>query len=97
MLCQNCNKRQANVKYTQIVNNKKLEVCLCEACANANNQFDFDFGISDLISHFIGMNASSNQFINSMPQEIACKKCGMKLCRFPKNWEIRMRKLLYYI
>lgn len=33
MLCQNCGKNEANVRYTQIVNGVKKEMILCEDCA----------------------------------------------------------------
>jgi protein arginine kinase activator len=33
MLCQNCKKRAANVHLTEIVNNAKREIHLCEECA----------------------------------------------------------------
>ena len=33
MLCQNCGKNEANVRYTQIVNGAKKEMFLCEDCA----------------------------------------------------------------
>ena len=32
MVCQNCGKNEANVKYTQIVNGVKKEMVLCEEC-----------------------------------------------------------------
>ncbi|MCL6560467.1 MAG: hypothetical protein K6U74_17075, partial [Firmicutes bacterium] len=33
MLCERCNKRPANVHYTEITNNIKQEISLCEECA----------------------------------------------------------------
>ena len=33
MLCQDCNKREACVKFTQIVNNEKTTLALCNECA----------------------------------------------------------------
>ena len=35
MLCQNCNKNEATVKYTEIINGEKREVMLCEECYDA--------------------------------------------------------------
>ena len=34
MKCQNCNKNNATVRYTQIINGKKTEMNLCENCSN---------------------------------------------------------------
>ena len=33
MLCQNCGKNEANIRYTQIVNGVKKEMALCSDCA----------------------------------------------------------------
>ena len=33
MLCQNCGKNEANIRYTQIINGVKKEVALCSNCA----------------------------------------------------------------
>ena len=33
MLCQNCGKNEANIRYTQIVNGVKKEMALCSECA----------------------------------------------------------------
>ena len=33
MKCQNCGRKEANVKYTQIINCVKKEMNLCEDCA----------------------------------------------------------------
>ena len=33
MLCQNCERNEANVKYTQIINGEKKQMVLCEKCA----------------------------------------------------------------
>ena len=41
MLCQNCGKNEANVRYTQIVNGNKKEMVLCQECAEK-------MGIGDL-------------------------------------------------
>lgn len=34
MLCQNCGKNEANIRYTQIINGVKKEVALCSDCAS---------------------------------------------------------------
>ena len=33
MKCQNCGRKEANVKYTQIINGVKKEMILCSECA----------------------------------------------------------------
>ena len=44
MLCDNCGKREANVRYSESINGMKKEMNLCEECARKlgiTNQFDF--------------------------------------------------------
>ena len=49
MLCQKCNKNEANVKYTEIINGEKKEMMLCEECShelgldNMNFNMPIDF------------------------------------------------------
>ena len=47
MLCQNCNKNKANVKYTQIINGHKKEMMLCEECSEklGINKMNFNMPI----------------------------------------------------
>ena len=60
MLCENCGKNEANVKYTQIINGVKKEMKLCERCSkelgiddiNFNMPIDFSSFLGDLISDY---------------------------------------------
>jgi len=40
MLCQKCQKRVANVQMTQIINNNKTVIYLCEQCAREEGKFN---------------------------------------------------------
>ena len=46
MLCSNCGKNKANVRYTRIINGEKTEFALCEDCAKKMGLEDIDFNIS---------------------------------------------------
>lgn len=56
MLCEDCKKREANVRITQIVNNEKSTLLLCNECAAVrglhspldNTQFPLTDILSDL-------------------------------------------------
>ena len=60
MLCQNCNKNEATVKYTEIINGEKREVMLCEECSrelgighmNFNMPIDFSSFFGDLLEGY---------------------------------------------
>jgi len=55
MLCQKCQKRVANVQMTQIINNNKTVIYLCEQCAGGRQvNVISPFSINDFFSGFMG-------------------------------------------
>ena len=54
MLCQNCGKNEANVRYTQIVNGVKKEMILCEDCARKLGIGNFKMRIPLHFSNLLG-------------------------------------------
>lgn len=85
MLCQNCQKRIANVHFTQIINNNKVEIYVCEQCARDKGQFSFvsPLNISDFFSGIMGID-NTNQYIPQVTS-VVCKKCGMSYEEFQKT------------
>ena len=87
MLCDNCGKNEANVKYTQIINGVKKEMKLCEKCSrklgiddiNFNMPIDFSSFLGDLISDY-----EENNFMPMMsrPKELICKNCNTTYSEF---------------
>ena len=79
MLCQNCEKNEANIRYTQIINGVKKEIALCSECAKK-------LGIDDLKMP-INFNSFLGDFFNDYAEteflpmlqtnEVKCKTCGM--------------------
>ena len=69
MLCQKCGNKTAVVHYTNIVNEQKTEVHLCQSCAK-ERESNILVGINDLMSDFFGMKAKNNK------QIIKCDFCG---------------------
>jgi protein arginine kinase activator len=90
MLCQNCQQQTANVHFTKIVNNIKIELYLCEKCAKEDGKFNF--GVPLNLNNFFGglMGFGGvGQYINTMaPQQIICKKCGMSYEEFQKSGKL---------
>ncbi len=55
MKCQKCGERNANVRYSQNINGRKSEVCLCSECASELgilNNITSDFGFGNMFSDF---------------------------------------------
>lgn len=78
LLCDQCNKKPATVHLTQIINNNKKEMHLCEDCANKNSlifggKFDFEqkFNFHSLLSDLMGDSYVVDK------KAVKCQKCGM--------------------
>lgn len=85
MLCQNCQQRIANVHFTQVVNNTKVEMYLCERCASDKGQYSFGspLNISDFFPGLIGVDSLNSYMIQQ--QQTTCNKCGMGYEEFQKT------------
>lgn len=91
-MCQECNMRQATVHITKIVNGKKTELHLCEACAkqkqvgfsNVTDALDFEsgFSIGKLLSSFFDYPDTMTQ---KESQEKKCDRCGISFPRFTET------------
>jgi len=92
MLCQNCNKRPAKVHFTKIVNNSKVEMYLCEQCANEKSGLNINIGmptdLNNLIAKFMGVPAEFPSF-ESVPR---CTNCGMDFHEFQKTGKLGCSK-----
>ena len=88
MLCENCGKNNANIKYTEIINGNKKEMHLCEECSKKLGIEEMDFNMPSLdFSSFFGDILSEygeTEFLPSFlkEKEIKCDKCGMKFDEF---------------
>ncbi len=85
MLCQNCGKNEANVKYTQIINGVKKEMILCEECSKELGVGNMDFSMPISFSSFLGdFFDDEKEFLPSFmtPEKMICDKCGMTYDNF---------------
>ena len=91
MLCQNCGKREANIKYTQIINGVKKEMSLCENCAKELGVEDIHFNMpisfSSFLSDFLEPYESESNFMTNFmaPQTLLCENCNSTYDDFLKE------------
>ncbi len=81
MRCQNCRKRTATVHLTEIVNNQKREIHLCEECAQEKG-VAIKAHVSGLdIPEFVGKLASSSSEPSptgpKSTSQLRCEVCGL--------------------
>ena len=83
MLCQKCNKNEANVKYTEIVNGEKKQMMLCDECSHAMGLDNMNFSMPiDFSSFFGGLLDDEYNSPEYMPlfqtvKELKCNNCNM--------------------
>jgi len=87
MLCENCGKNQANVKYTQIINGDKREMNLCEECSQKLGLTNMDFSIPMDFSSFFGdflKEFENNTFLPEFSdrENLKCKNCNLTFEEF---------------
>lgn len=83
MLCENCGKREANVRYSENVNGVKKEMHLCEECSRKlgiTDRMDFRMPVLDF-SNFFGSFLEDFSTPDFMPllnevKQIKCDSCG---------------------
>ena len=81
MLCDNCGKREANVRYSENINGRKRELNLCEECSRRLGIEEMDFSMPiDLSNFFEGFmdNFGGNDFVPMLDElkTLKCNSCG---------------------
>ncbi len=89
MLCQKCNKNEANVKYTEIINGEKREMMLCEECSHKLGLDNINFSMPIDFSSFFGGLLEDEAYNDQefMPlfqsvKELKCDNCNMTYDEF---------------
>lgn len=85
MLCDNCNKNEATIHYTEVINGVKKERHLCSECMqeleyNIDGEFPFSKLIRGILSAHLG---KAGQEAEPMLQ-LRCNKCGMTYNEFAR-------------
>ena len=93
MICKQCSKKSATVHLTEIVNNAKKEIHLCEECAREQGiSGKVSFEISDLLSGLVEPQAAPS----AEAQPDRCPTCGISYAEFrsagrlgcPRDYEV---------
>ena len=87
MLCSNCGKNEASVRYTRIINGEKTEYRLCEECAKKLGIEDIDFNMPINFSNFLSDFFEDDSILPSISgfQTQKCKNCGLTYDEFMKG------------
>lgn len=90
MLCENCGKNEANVKYTQIINGEKKETILCQECSNIlginNITFDIPITFSSMLGGLFEDIEKSKLFPEINPiKKLKCKNCNLTFEEFMQS------------
>ncbi|WMJ80309.1 UvrB/UvrC motif-containing protein [Clostridium sp. MB40-C1] len=92
MLCDVCNKNEATIHITKIVNGVKKEMNLCSQCAGKNEELNIVPDI-DIITPFSFQNILGGlmDYVNmtsaksSRPVDLVCKNCGSTYREFKEK------------
>lgn len=81
MLCDNCGKREANVRYSENINGRKKELKLCEECSRKLGITNIDFSMPIDFSSFFGEFMEDFTKPEFMPllsemKTLKCDNCG---------------------
>jgi protein arginine kinase activator len=79
MMCENCKKHQATIHLTEIVNNTKKEVHLCEHCAEKQGLVKQQMSIADFLAGLASGGVSASK--QKLP-DVRCPSCKLSLAEF---------------
>lgn len=81
MLCQICDKNEATVEFTEIINDEVNQLHLCEKCAkNKGIEMEQHFSVADLLAGLSDLGLQpETKFIS-----VRCPQCGMTFDDFRK-------------
>lgn len=87
MLCSNCGKNEANIRYTRIINGEKTEYRLCEECAKKAGIEDIDFSMPIDFSNFLSDFFEDEPLLPSFAKsnDLTCPGCGLTFDDFVKH------------
>ena len=87
MKCQICNKNEANIVFTKIINNEKIILRICTDCAKKKGiSVDFEKPSQPKVYSFIGsLTGVLGEKEDKEIPDLACDVCGLTFAEFKKN------------
>ena len=91
MLCEKCRTREANIRYTEVINGIKTEHNLCSQCAREMDfghysaMFDTDYPIGKLLSDLFGLTGEETEQEDAGLDQVVCPTCHTAYSDFVKN------------
>lgn len=92
MLCEHCHKNEATVHYTEIINGRRTEEHLCQACAAKEHRMEGfgGFGMNGFGGSLFGSSLFRNLWSDPLSEvkSIACPECRTTLDTFRKEGKL---------
>jgi len=86
MHCQICNKNEATIHLTEIVDGLRSEMHICEHCAVEQGiAVKSQVPINELLSNLLSSAPSDDQMLDSSDKQLSCPYCGITLEQFRKE------------
>lgn len=86
MLCEKCQKREATIMVTEIMNGRKREMRLCSQCAaQLRTGMGEEFSLSRLLSGILGGYLQADEPNQIDAEKITCPGCGMTYGEFVRD------------
>jgi protein arginine kinase activator len=96
MLCEKCKVREANIRYTEVINGVASEHNLCSQCAREMDfgqhsglagLFDSDYPIGKILSQLLGRGAREEENQTRELENLVCPTCNTSYVDLVKNSE----------
>jgi protein arginine kinase activator len=86
MQCQICNKNDATIHLTEIIDGERTEMHICEQCAVEQDiAVKSHIPINELLSNLLAVQPSDDELAGPSERELVCPNCGFTLAQFRKE------------
>ena len=86
MLCERCRQRPAVVHFTEIINDQKKQMSLCEPCVREVQADSFgsvpQLNLHQFLAGLLNMDAGNRNIPGTAEKYMECQKCGLSEARF---------------
>jgi protein arginine kinase activator len=86
MQCQTCHKNEATIHLTEISNGVRIEMHLCERCAQEEGiAVKSQIPLNELLSNLLAAQPAEDELYGDSEQLSSCPRCGFTLEQFRKE------------